>query len=237
MTDTSIADDPRARLEALRRISELRGKMSPEEVVAQGPSPSNKDFTVGQKLLGSAETLLGLGTQVAAGIPNLTMVGLAAGGDVLLRQASGYGNPTEQSQQIVEDYNMIRAYTPRSEAGQQVSEAAAWVFNLPFEALEKIAKSVQDKQIALAQSKASRTGQDFDAPGAAIPTTIQTLPDIIGSLAGVQGGRMLSRGPDVKRIRQEAEDLGIDLGAPYEQQVAQSADAGQFATGTGSQGN
>ena len=54
MTDISIADDPRARLEALRRISELRGKMSPEEAVAQGPAPSNNDFTVGQKLLGPA---------------------------------------------------------------------------------------------------------------------------------------------------------------------------------------
>lgn len=233
-----MAENPKARLERLRRLSELRKKMStrsPEVMTVDGP-PASGEFSIPEKLLGSMDAALSLGSEVIAGIPNLTIGGLAAIGDVILRESSGYGNATEDSQQIVEDWSMVPSYSPRTESGQRTTENVGKLLNIPFEWLGDKARTFQGMQTQLAAAESQRTGEEYQPPSALIPTAITMAPDIVGALIPFSPGRMASRGRDVARIERQASESNIDLGAPYEQQIEQLAAEGKATSGTGMEG-
>lgn len=238
-----MPESPQERLIRLRRIAELRsGVSAPEnrssiasDVLTAGPKTA-EDFTMGERALGAIEATLGLGSEVLAGIPNLTFGGAMAMGDAALRQASGFGDATGRSAEIVEESAFVPTYEPSTEAGKQTLQSASALISWPFEQVEKLANTIQDKQIEIARRKSEDSGEEFIPPSAGLPTGVLVLPDIIAALTGVEGARLVGRGADVKRVKDQANELGIDLDAPYETQVDQVAAAGEKGAGTGSEG-
>ncbi len=222
-----MADDPRTRLDKLRRLKELRSKAPQVNLtreVSLAPNSARREpETVVDQLVGATEAVGALATGAVGGIISAPIAGGVAAADIALRNAAGFDEPSP-SREIVENYT-VPGYQPTTQAGIRMLNFAS----APFQALDRGATAVGNlvQDAAIHGNEYTRVEGEPDVLGpvgiAALPTAIKMIPDFIATRAGVKGmpRTPLQRLSDVRRVEGQARNFGVDLEAPNEAQIGQ----------------
>ena len=190
------------------------------------PLPAWGDFTTYEQMMGVLDSTLALGTEFISAMPSMSVGGLMAIGDAALRKTSGFGNSLGQSGEIAEagleniGIPNIPTYSPSTPAGEVHSQFVGDVLQWPMEKLETVSKKYQDWKIENSDNPAEENA------GAGGATAIMMLPDLLGVATGIPFKR-ISNAQKIRRIRKQAEELGLDPGAPFDQQLRQASDAAE----------
>lgn len=188
-----------------------------EPMLAEGES-------IPKRLWGAVEAPLAMASGMAAGMASMPVAGLAAAGDIALRGIAGLQEPSP-SAEIVDKYTM-EGYQPRTQTGQRILGA----MTAPFRKLDEMttigAENVQDALLQ-AQQETGRTLEGYPEITAALATGVKFAPDFIAGLLGIRLPRTpAARARDVRGVERQAGEMGLNLRAPYPEQVEQAA---QFA--------
>jgi len=171
------------------------------------------------QLYGAGEAVVGLGTGMVAGMASSPVAGLAALGDIGLRNAAGLQEPSPTSK-IVDKYT-VGGFQPRTETGQRMMQNVA----RPFQAMDQFftegGNKVQDSMIQ-AQQATGRDLEGYPEITAALATGVKFTPDVLATILGLKIPRSpMRRAADVGRAEATVADLGVDIRAPYRDQTTQ----------------
>lgn len=212
----------REELLKLRRLKELEAKAGRKNLVRDpllSAAPKEPE-TIKDKIVGAADAALSLGAGLVTGYTTAPVGGLAALGDMALRQAAGLDEPSP-SREIIDKYSMDN-YQPRTEVGKRIVGTITAPFRAADEAFTRGGEAVQDALLE-AQQRSGRTDlPGYDKLTAAAATGVKMIPEGIGALIGVKLPRSLARrSADVAAAEESASRMGLDMTARYPEQSAQ----------------
>lgn len=223
-----MADSPQERLDRYR--AEAQEPVIPD---APTPAPSSpqrgyiqsvaEDFP--KNLVGFGEAGLSLGTGLVSGLSS-AFGGSMALVDALARGAAGNENPTLNARKIVE-MGSTPVYSPRTQAGQDMLSMLGDVtgLNKLDELTTNAANTAQDQQLENKALVEAMTGNQLDRPSALLPSLIKVAPDLGAALLGGRGSVKAVR--DQRRVEGQAQDIGLDMSAPYPEQAGQIVQKGK----------
>lgn len=185
--------------------------------VQRAQEASERGRSVGETVTGAGETALTLGTGAIAE----PVAGLSGLGQGVVSAVRGDDDPLARMAGRVEQAQEGLTFQPRSETGQEFTQAVAAPFQF-----------VQEEVIRPAGEAAMRaTGSP--AVGAGVQTAGEALPAAVG----VRGTRSAIRGRrDIRSEEQFAREQGIDIRQRGEPQAEQIAAAGERTTDVRSRG-
>lgn len=200
--------------EALRRADEagnvedaqrIAQALESQRSVIQESDPSAFEYAVG-----AGETALTLGSGAIAA----PVAGIAGTGQAVYDLIRGEDDPMSDAATTIEDVQQRLTYQPRTQAGEEITGAAA----KPFQAFEEMT------------SRAGGAVTDYTgspALGAATKTAIEFSP----SFLGFRRPGLAEKRADRQRVERQAREQGVDLGAKGQRQREQVGEAGERAAG------
>lgn len=176
-------------------------------------SMARPDMSFGDIALGTAETA---GALLSSAFFE-PVAGLMGTGALIEATLRGDEDALDQAASTIDRVRSM-AFRPRSQAGQRVAETVAE----PFQAFGEFAQR---------QGRAAQDATGSPAAGAAVQTSIEFAPSLLG-LRGTRPGQFVQRGRDVRNVQRFARDEGISLSRRGTRQAEQIAQAGERRAGS-----
>lgn len=223
-------ETPQERLARLRRIQELRNKReqggglpATEQSEASKRAERLEASSMGQKLLGAAETGLSFG----AGALTEIGAGYAGIGSLAYNLVTGEDEPALKAADTVRSISEM-TYSPKTQAGQDIMATVAQPFQLYGEGAQKAGEFVQDVSDESGLPQGVGTGL-----ATATRSGIELAPSLLGarSFPARRGASLRERRAETQQAQGYAEDIGLDPGADVPTMREQIVESGRQQSG------